>query len=166
MQQVHTPVRKNIQELPEGAVLLGVLKAVEKALHRRGILGHAVDQAMPLWFLAETERNVFLWRTGKSIADCHEFSFWVDIPTLIAKRRSHLSRCHGFNPFVCNSPSESGVEHEIRYLDRIEDLAESIFVKAAMISRASESLQSELVPSKELCPRIVLPYRGEPYPHL
>ena len=161
MQEVHTKVCKNVHSLPEGAVLLGILKAIEKELHRRGIIGHAVDQAMPLWFLAETERNVFLWRTGKSIADCREFSFWVDIPALIAKRRSHLSRCQGYNPFVCTSPSDTGVEHEIRYLDRIEDLADSIFIKAAIISRASESLQHELEPAKAFCPRIILPYRPE-----
>ena len=161
MQEVHTQVCKNDHVLPENAILLGVLKAIEKELHRRGLLGNTVDQAMPLWFLAETERNVFLWRNGKSIDDCHAFSFWIDVPALIAKRRSHLSRCNGFNPFVCSSPSETGAEHELRYLDQIEELADSIFLKAAIVSRASESLQQELEPSHAFRARIVLPYRPD-----
>jgi hypothetical protein len=161
MQEVHTQVRKNDQSLPENAIQLGVLKAIENELHRRRFLGNTVDQAMPLWFLAETERNVFLWRHGKSIDDCHAFSFWIDVPALIAKRRSHLSRCNGFNPFVCSSPSETGAEHELRYLDRIEDLADSIFLKAAIVSRASESLHNEIDSSHAFRTRILLPYRAD-----
>lgn len=159
MQEVHTEVRKNDQALPAGAILIGVLKAIEKELHRRGLFGESTDQAMPLWFLAETERNVFLWRTGRSIDNCDEFTFWIDLPALIAKRRAHLSRCNGFNPFVCASPSESGAEQELRYLDRIEDLADSVFHKAALVSRASESLHQELEPAHALRARVLLPYR-------
>jgi len=159
-QEVHTLVCKNDQTLPKGAILLGVLKAIEKALLRRELLGYQTDQAMPLWFLAETERNVFLWRNGMSIDDSCQFTFWVDVPALIAKRRSHLSRCSGFNPFVCSSESETGVEHELRYLDQIEELADSILEKASVVSRASESLQQEMTPSSGWCTRIVLPYRA------
>jgi hypothetical protein len=161
MQELHTQVCKNDQTIPGGAILLGVLKAIEKELGRRGLLRPAVDQAMPLWFLAETERNVFLWRHGRSIDDCRAYNFWVDIPALIEKRRNHLSRCRGFNPFVCGSPSETGAQHELRYLDQIEDMADSIFLKAALVSRASESLQQELDPSQALCTSIVLPYRTD-----
>ena len=164
MQEVHTQVCKNNQDLPEGAVLLGVLKAIEKELARRGLLEPTIDQAMPLWFLAETERNVFLWRHGKSIDDCRNFSFWIDVPALIDKRRKHLSRCRGFNPFVCGSPSETGAQHELRYLDQIEDMADSIFLKASLISRASESLQHEFEPARAFCTRVVLPYRAESAP--
>jgi len=161
MQEVHTQVCKNNQSLPAGAVLLGVLKAIEKELARRGLLEATVEQATPLWFIAETERNVFLWRHGRSIDDCREFSFWIDVPALIEKRRNHLSRCRGFNPFVCGSPSETGAQHELRYLDQIEDMADSIFSKAALVSRASESLQHELDPALALSTRVVLPYRSE-----
>jgi hypothetical protein len=164
MQEVHTQVCKNNQNIPEGAVLLGVLKAIEKEFARRGLLEPTVNQAMPLWFLAETERNVFLWRHGRSIDNCAEFSFWVDVPALIEKRRRHLSRCRGFNPFVCGSPSETGAQHELRYLDQIEDMEDSIFFKAALISRVSESLQNELEPAQAFCTRVVLPYRAEATP--
>lgn len=158
-QQVRTRVRKNDQPLPEHAILLGVLKAIEKELQRRKLLGRSADQAMPLWFLAETERNIYLWRSGRSIDDCHEFSFWVDVPELIDKRRKHLSRCRGYNPFVCSSPSESGTEHELRYLDQVEDLADSVFEKAALVSQASEPLLHEMQPERAYCTSIVLPYR-------
>ncbi len=161
MQEVHTPVCKNDQNLPTGAILLGVLKAIEKELARRGLLEPAVNQAMPLWFLAETERNVFLWRHGRSIDHCREYSFWVDVPELIKKRRKHLSRCRGFNPFVCGSPSENGAQHELRYLDQIEDMTDSILSKAALVSRASESLRQELEPALGLCTLVVLPYRSD-----
>jgi hypothetical protein len=161
MQEVHTEVCKNDQALPEGAILIGVLKAIEKELHRRGLLGQSTDQAMPLWFLAETERNVFLWRSGRSIDNSGEFAFWIDLPALIAKRRAHLSRCSGFNPFVCSSASESGAEQELRYLDRVEDLADSVFQKAAVVSRASESLHQELEPANAFRTRVLLPYRVE-----
>ncbi|MFN4895998.1 MAG: hypothetical protein ACK5GN_08435 [Pseudomonadota bacterium] len=161
MQEVHSQVRKNDHSLPEGAILLGVLKAIEKELQRRGLLGAAAEHAMPLWFLAETERNVFLWRNGKSIGDYHEFNFWVDVPALITKRRRHLSRCNGFNPFVCASPSETGVEHELRYLDQIEDLADSVFHKASVVSRASDSLRGEIEPTHAFRTLIVLPYRPD-----
>lgn len=163
--EVHTQVRKNDNPLPKDAVLLGVLKAIEQELHRRELLGSATDQAMPLWFLAETERNVFLWRKGKSIDQRHQFSFWVDVPALIAKRRGHLSRCRGFNPFICQSPSDTGVQHELRYLDQVEDLAESVFAKAAIVSRASEALHHELEPSCALRTQVVLPYRPDGNTH-
>jgi len=159
MQEVHSKVRKNDRPLPEGAILLGVLKAIEKELQRRELLGRSADQAMPHWFMAETDRNIYLWRSGRSIDDCHEFSFWVDVPELIAKRRRHISRCRGYNPFVCSSPSETGAEHELRYLEQVEDLADSIFEKAALVSRASESLQHEMQPEQAYCTRVVLPYR-------
>jgi len=157
-QQLQSELCKIDRPISSNAILLGVLKSIEKELRARGFLGNSFQEAMPLWFLAETERNIFLWRSCLSIDDANEFSFWVDVPALIAKRRRHLSRCDGFNPFVNPSPSETGAEMELRYLDHIEDLGESVLAKAAVISRASHDLRRHLEPSSPICPTIVLPY--------
>ncbi len=157
-QKMHTEVCKNEQNLPEGAVLLGVLKAVETELTRRELLGSAGSLATPLWFIAETERNVFLWRNGKSISDHRSYSFWIDIRKLITKRREQLGRSKGFNPFVNTLPNSGGIEFELRYLDAIEDIADTIFLHAEALSRASERARLEVMDerpdSREL---VVLP---------
>jgi hypothetical protein len=157
-QQLQSELCKIDRPISSNAILLGVLKSIEKELRARGFLGDSFQEAMPLWFLAETERNIFLWRSCLSIDDANEFSFWVDVPALIAKRRRHLSRCDGFNPFVNPSPRETGAEMELRYLDHLEDLGESVLAKAAVISRASHDLRRHLEPSSPICPTIVLPY--------
>jgi hypothetical protein len=159
-QQLQAELCKIDRPLPERAAHLSVLKTIEKELRLRGFLGNGVEQAMPLWFLAETERNVFLWRKGLSIDDAHEFEFWVDVPSLIEKRRKHLERCDGFNPFINESPAETGAEQELRYLDIIEELGESVIDNAAVISRASQALQHELDPGAAQRAIVVLPYRG------
>jgi hypothetical protein len=140
-----------------GCVLLGVLKAVEVELGKRELLGTLANHSTPLWFIAETERNVFLWRAGKSIGDHLAFSFWVDIKELIRKRRSHLSRSRGFNPFVNLSPRSGGVDCEHRYLDALEELSATIFRHAEVLSQASESLREELVPELPSRTAVVLP---------
>ena len=157
-QQLQGELRKNHRPIPPHAILIGVLKSIEKELRARRFIGDSFHEAMPLWFLAETERNIFLWRSCLSIDDANEFAFWVDVPALIAKRRRHLSRCEGFNPFINSSPSETGAEIELRYLDHIEDLGESVLAKAAVISRASHELRRDLAPLAPICPTIVLPY--------
>jgi hypothetical protein len=141
-----------------GCVLLGVLKAVEVELAKRELLGTLATQATPLWFIAETERNVFLWRNGKSIGDHSTFSFWIDIKALINKRRSHLSRSRGFNPFINLSPRSGGIDCEHRYLDAIEELCDTIFRHAEVISQASESIRKELSPDRPTRSAIVLPH--------
>ena len=157
-QQLQSELRKNDRAIPSNAIFLSLLKSIENKLRARGFLGDSFQEAMPLWFLAETERNIFLWRSCLSIDDANGFAFWVDVPALIAKRRKHLSRCDGFNPFINASPNETGAEVELRYLDHIEDLGESILAKAAVISRASHDLRRELDPSSPICATIVLPY--------
>jgi hypothetical protein len=121
-----------------------VLKAIETELCKRELLGPAGSLATPLWFIAETERNVFLWRNGKSIGDLRSYSFWIDIHKLIAKRRDQLGRTKGFNPFVNMLPNSGGIEFEIRYLDALEEIADTIFVHAEALSRASERTRMEI----------------------
>jgi hypothetical protein len=140
-----------------GCVLLGILKAVEVELAKRELLGALSAQATPLWFIAETERNVFLWRNKKSIGDHSAFSFWIDVKALVSKRRSQLSRSKGFNPFINLSPRSGGLDCEHRYLDAIEELSDTIFRHAEIISDTSEHLRKEISPD---CPErsaVVLP---------
>lgn len=140
-----------------GCVLLGMLKAVEVELTKRELLDAPSMQATPLWFIAETERNVFLWRDGKSIGDHSSYSFWIDIKALINKRRLHLSRSKGFNPFINLSPRSGGVDCEHRYLDAIEELSGTIFRHAEILSHASEKIREGLIPGLPTRNAIVLP---------
>jgi hypothetical protein len=160
-QKVHSSVCKNEQNLPEGAVLLGVLKAIETELCKRELLGTAGSLATPLWFIAETERNVFLWRNGKSIGDHRSYSFWIDIRELINKRREQLGRSRGFNPFVNMLPSSGGSEFELRYLDALEEIADTIFLHAEALSRASERARQEILDeAPDERQLVILPCRG------
>ena len=150
---------------PPGSVLLGILKSVEVELRKRDLFGVTLIDTTPLWFIAETERNVFLWRSGRSIADQRDFAFWIDIKALIEKRRDQLSRVDGFNPFICsmwNSPSEDtrALEQERDYLSAIEDLLGSIFKHAEALSRASETARADIFPDAQTRALVVLPVTG------
>jgi hypothetical protein len=134
-----------------------VLKAVEVDLSKRELLGALANHSTPLWFIAETERNVFLWRNGKSIGDQSAFSFWIDIKELIRKRRSHLCRSTGFNPFVNLSPGSGGIDCEHSYLDALEELSTTIFKHAEVLSQASESIRAEIAPGLPTRTAVVLP---------
>jgi hypothetical protein len=130
-------------------VLLGVLKSIENELRRRELLGIEAAPACPLWFLAETERNVFLWRNGKSLDDVREFSFWIDLPALISKRRSQLAKPGGLNPFINplwgSAPLDSDLlRHEFEYLEALEDLITTVFKQAEALSHASELIRKDL----------------------
>jgi len=154
---------KIVTVAPSGTVLLGILKSVEAELRKRDLFGITLAETTPLWFIAETERNVFLWRSGKSIADLHDFAFWIDIRALIQKRRDQLSRVHGFNPFICsmwNSPSKDtkGLDQERDYLTALEDLLGSIFKHAEALSRASETVRAEIAPKSSDRVVVVLPF--------
>ncbi len=145
-----------------GVILLGILKSVEQELLMREFVGDPEQQATPLWFIAETERNVFLWRSGKSLDERSEFIFWVDIPALICKRRAQLERNRGFNPFIQSkigpqSHDEQATQTEKLYLERIEDMISTIFVHAEALSHASESIRLELVPNSSRRAAVTLP---------
>jgi hypothetical protein len=134
-----------------GCVLLGILKSIENELRKRKHLWSSGPAPTPLWFLAETERNIFLWRGNQSLDDARKYSFWIDIRGLIAKRRNQLSHPHASNPFTnplwgSASLDTSLVEKERDYLDALEDLIPNAFKRAETLSRASESLRLEIDP--------------------
>lgn len=161
-QEVRTAMYKNGQGAPPGAILLGVLKSIESELTKRNLLGITADTATPLWFLAETERNVYLWRNGKSIDDHKQYSFWINIQALISKRREQLKRAKGFNPFIncltsVTPKDPQAIAHERNYLDCIEELTETVFKHAEALSHASESVRLELIPEAHERLLVVLP---------
>jgi len=157
----------NAQKLPKGCVLLGVLKSVENELRKRDMLGVSGQPATPLWFLAETERNIFLWRNGKSLDDHGEFSFWVDVPALISKRRQQLSKptatsSPDHNPFTNplwgQAPYDDKLADQERdYLDSLDDLVGSVLKHAEALSVASEQIRGDLVRSRADRLPVVLP---------
>ena len=108
--------------LPPGAVLADSLRPLETQLIRRGFLRQdAADSFNPLWYLVETERNVFLWKRGCSVLQQDEFEFWVDVEAIIAKRLRQLDSMDGENPFVnplwgVASMDASSKEREREYL--------------------------------------------------
>ncbi len=144
-------LRGDAPNLSTGCVLLGILKSIENELRKREHLWSSGTPPTPLWFIAETERNVFLWRTNQSLDDARKYSFWVDMRGLISKRREQLSRPQDANPFT-NPLWGSGaldptlVERERDYLDALEDLIPNAFRTAEALSRASESLRLEIDP--------------------
>ncbi len=143
-------------------MLLGVLKSVENELRKRELLATEGQPATPLWFLAETERNIYLWRNGKSIDDQRDFSFWVDIPALIAKRREQLKRSQALNPFTnplwgISQFDDKLTQQERDYLDSFEDLVASVLRHAEALSVASETIRSEIAKGIEPRLPIVLP---------
>jgi hypothetical protein len=163
--KVATPPRKDCALIPQSAVLLGVLKAIECELRSRHQLGTTpTTSATPLWFLAETERNLYLWLTGTGLANASRTVFWVDTNALICKRRKQLSRhsnsfaTYGFNPFITRDQNSGEPNNEGSYLDELERLGCEIFKRAAMISRISDSLYDELIPPGKARKRVVLPF--------
>lgn len=159
-------LRISAQKLPKGCVLLGVLKSVETELRKRDMLSAGTISVSPLWFLAETERNIYLWRNGKSIDDQQDFSFWIDITALISKRREQLKRASVLNPFTnplwgASQFDNKLVEQERDYLDSFEDLVHSILKHAEALSVASETIRSDLAKSIEPRLPVVLPSQAD-----
>lgn len=144
-------LRATSPKLFTGCVLLGILKSIEHELQRRGLLSPEDTSPTPLWFIAETERNVFLWRTGQSLDDARKYSFWVDVPALVEKRRAQLDNPTDGNPFINplwgSAPLDpSLLARERDYLDRLEDLIPTAFRQGEVLSRASETLRVEIDP--------------------
>lgn len=145
-------LRSPSPNLSQGRVLLGILKSIENELRSRELLGFQGTPPTPLWFVAETERNVFLWRSGLSLDDIRRYTFWVDIKALIEKRREQLGKPQDQNPFInplwgSGSLDSSLVDRECDYLDLLEDLIPTVFKRGETLSRASESLRLEMDPA-------------------
>ncbi|RMG40958.1 MAG: hypothetical protein D6719_09600 [Candidatus Dadabacteria bacterium] len=91
---------ESVQKLPENTVMMSVLKTFETGLQRRSLVPDISGYASPLWFLSETERNVFLWRSGYSLRNQNDFEFWINPFDLIKKRLRQLEINSSGNPFT------------------------------------------------------------------
>lgn len=153
--QLHTFVHsgdESVHDLVRNAVLIDALKALESELQSKEMLPAPNDAELhPLWFVAETERNVFLWRNGYSLAQADEFEFWIDWRALIEKRLAQIELQDPQNPFV--NPLWSVVggapdpEVERAYLEQLSTLLEELDVHLQGLSRAASELSKELTNS-------------------
>ncbi len=148
-------------ELPPGAVLASFVRTLETRLIARGLLSTPRGEFHPLWFLVETERNVFLWRNGLSLENAEEFEFWVDPAALVEKRLLHLDAGSTENPFInslwgiaCGAAPLSAQE-EREYLTNLLENMAKVAPHAHALSHVSSILGQEVLKPK--LPRILLP---------
>lgn len=82
------------------AIPIDILKTFEVRLQQKRILDPNHLSFGSIWFLAETEKNICLWRRGCSIAEEQRFNFYVNVPALVRKRISQLDSETVDSPFV------------------------------------------------------------------
>lgn len=160
---------KSAQSLPAWAVLLDVVRNLEIQFQKRGLLGPAgAFTHTPIWFLAETERNVFLWRNGLSLTEEASFEFWVDLRALVEKRLLHLnSRDQPDNPFlnplwgISAAPTQGDLAaNEEQYLAAFSELARKIEEHIHALSHFGSVLQQKLNHGDNERHIILLPWRS------
>ncbi|NMC62973.1 MAG: hypothetical protein GYA55_07365 [SAR324 cluster bacterium] len=150
--------------LPKGAIHLSLVKTLETELQKRRLINDVYEVLSPLWFLAETERNVYLWRSGLSIEQEDEFEFWVDIPALIKKRMEQLSSFDSGNPFMnplwgLSIADEQTIEKEKKYLNSLFDLIDEIKEHLEALCIAASTVSRELDQNKDSKSVVVLPIK-------
>jgi len=157
---------KALCEIPESALLADVLRTLETQLQAKALVNSFRSGTFnPIWFLVETERNIFLWRNGYSLSRQCDFEFWVDLPALIAKRIRQIESGDPSNPFVNpygdwnNSHADSllseALKEEKEYLKSFLRSLESIMIHAHALSQAGSLLAQEIEGREK--PRILLP---------
>ncbi len=146
------------QALKPYVVLTETFKMFEEELREKGVVQKA---GYPLWFFAETEENVYLWKKGVSIEEKERYEFWINLKTLLKKRQEQLSRDKDFNfPFFNFQASFEGggrkdtdiVEEEKRYLLSLEKILHNSFIHLQFIS----ALKSVLTNREGAKERVIL----------
>lgn len=137
------------KNVPSGAILLGTLKPFEQSLFQKGLISHS--SPVPLWFLAETERNTFLWKNGLSLVHASYFDFWIQVDDLIEKRKSQLDRVTPDNPFSgallgASAIDPSAIELERHYLADIKAHFSRIALYAECLCHATNAVIGEMNP--------------------
>ncbi len=136
---------QNEHTLLSDTVILGdLLRALEDQLQSKGLLPPFTGQFHPLWFLAETERNTFLWRRGLSLTQLEDFEFWIDVPLLISKRLEQL----------CAKEDEPPTSEEHRYLQMLQEFLAQTSGHIHALSQVGSKIREEIGMSKK---RVVLP---------
>lgn len=135
-----------IETVPEDAVLLSALKTLEYQLQDRGYLTTPTHPISPVWFTAETERNLFLWRIGCSLTQKDEFEFWVDIDRLIEKRLDQLT-----SPGASHNKGQSEVptDKEAAYLYGFTKALPKLRTHAHALSHAGLLLELETLSDEQ-----------------
>ncbi len=167
VQSLHSSVqneRKKPQPLPSGAVHLAMVRVLETELDKRDLLDEKPDVLNPLWFLAETERNVYLWRNGYSLDQQDDFEFWIDLPALIQKRLKQLKSFDSENPFMnplwgLSIADKDTVMREERYLKSLFELIEQVKAHLEALSVAAAQVSREISPSVAYKDVVVLPVK-------
>lgn len=157
------PSETFVHPVPQGCLLLDILKTMELQFQRKGYLPEATSGSFhPLWFVATSERNNFLWRNGYSLNEVNTFEFWVDPEALANKRMYQLELLsEGFsfaNPtwgLAC--PSGENIKKELDYLQTFLSVTAKIQRHVYALSRAGLLLQAEINPEDDPREIVVLP---------
>ncbi len=158
----HTPPTPE-QLHSSSALLVDILKTLEIQLQERGLLPSNKSSAFyPVWFLAETERNIFLWRHGCSLIEQDEFEFWIDVRELVAKRLRSLEKFDPENPFLnplwgAQSSSSDTLEQERSYLKQFQSVIGSIEEHATALCHVASRVLEELCPLAREREAVLLP---------
>jgi len=148
--------------LANTTLLLDTIRTLETRMLTRGLISAINAQATtPLWFLAETERNVFLWRRGISLADQEKLEFWVDLPKLIEKRIKSLTNSANSNTFPNSlldiATPDDGFQRECAYLREFEAHYKGIAIHAHALSCIASQARVDLFGPCAHRPQVVLP---------
>ena len=149
--------------LPKEAIELSILKPLEELLRTRGILSTPLSQRVhPLWFLAETARNVFLWRSGLSLLDQDHFEFWIDPVELAKQQLERLARTTDASPFDTPAWGTEGASTPLRdqerYFDSLLELLHKVEDHAHILGRISALVCKEMG-REDTRTRVLLPQR-------
>ncbi len=128
------------QVIPESGLLMSYMKKFENTLTHRGLLPALHTNTFnPIWFLAEMEQNIYLWRKGLSIDNLNDYYFWLDPKILISKRLTQLENKDITNPFLnplwgSGTTNDEITGQEQRYLERFLELYKHAEIHLGAIS--------------------------------
>ncbi len=134
--KIEQPSNGNVQSSRDNpptlarAIPIENFRSFEEKLQSRGLICSSSLSYGSLWFLIETEKNVFLWRRGLSLSAESEFRFYVDVRALVTKRLQQIRDSKKFGadtPFInplwsISPPNEDALEFECRYLTTLESI--------------------------------------------
>lgn len=143
------------------AVAADMLKTAEIRMQQKGMLP-AADALChnPFWFLVETEKNVFLWRSGHGLNEKQDFDFWVDVESLLDKRLKQLQRANYTDPssaaFSEFDLKTDPIKAEAEYLIALRNSIGPILQHLSALSEVQAEIVKEALSNQSL--RVVLPF--------
>ena len=151
--------------LPSEAILYDTVRVFEQALAARGLIDTGLYRGVtPLWFLAETERNIYLWRRGLSLDQSDNFEFWVDLRALIDKQRGRVrtSEEGGASSWHEDNPLGFDAARSFSYFSELLRHFGSIALHAHALSRAASQVRREVSPGESIREFVLLPALSRP----